>query len=335
VKSVRQQIDLEPRYLVQMAHLTVPANRWRYIEKAVTKSAANLVMLDLEDSVPSGDRELLDEARHNVIRAFRDLHWGSKLRFFRPRGLSLDPDYDDMTIVIEHAGRQIDGLVYPKIDNAGEVLEIDETLTALEKKTGLTPGSIRIELLIESVLAEENVFEIASATPRLAGLIFGSYDYWASLGMNAGSYSFDHTLLNSARARIVKAAASVGVPAIAEMTANYPTKDKTEEERKSALEEFRRDALFVRGLGFAGKWTGIPDQAELAVEIFKVSDEEVARAIKESRLYIESERQGRGSTMIAGRMADRATDRIHRRTLKLAWALGRLDEQLARELGII
>jgi hypothetical protein len=34
-------------------------------------------------------------------------------------------------------------------------------------------------------------------------------------------------------------------------------------------------------------------------------------------------------------MADRATDRLNRNTLKTAWGLGRLDENLARELGII
>src|SRR5260370_36820680 len=80
-------IELEPKYLLQMAHLTTPATVWKYVESAVTKSAANLVMLDLEDSIPRDNPELLEQGRANVIRAFNELDWGGRLRFFRPRGL--------------------------------------------------------------------------------------------------------------------------------------------------------------------------------------------------------------------------------------------------------
>ena len=68
-----------------MAHLTCPATVWKYVESAATKSAANLVMLDLEDSIPRGDDAKLAEGRANVIRSFNTLDWGTRLRFFRPR----------------------------------------------------------------------------------------------------------------------------------------------------------------------------------------------------------------------------------------------------------
>ena len=332
--SRAQAIDLEPKFLVQMAHLTTPATVWKYVEGAATKSKANLVMLDLEDSIPRERPELLKQGRANVIRAFNELDWGRRLRFFRPRGLDLDPTHDDIVIIVEHAGKNIDGLIYPKIESAEEIRSIDATLAALEEKFGLAGGAIRIEALIESVSAEQHVFEIARASRRLVGLIFGSYDYWASLGMRVSAYRHDHPLIDQARGRIVKAAASVGVPAIAEMTTNYPTRDKTEAERRAAIEEFRRDALHARDFGFAGKWTGIPEQTALAVEIFQTPDEEINRAVDEAKLFLEAEREGRGATMIAGKMADRATDRINRATLKMAYALGRLDERLAEELGI-
>src|SRR4249920_1915555 len=90
-----QIIELEPKYLLQMAHLTTPATVWKYVESAVTKSKANLVMLDLEDSIPRDNPELLEQGRANVIRAFNELDWGPRLRFFRPRGLELDPAHSD------------------------------------------------------------------------------------------------------------------------------------------------------------------------------------------------------------------------------------------------
>jgi len=330
-----QVIDLEPKYLLQMAHLTTPATVWKYVESAVTKSKANLVMLDLEDSIPRNNDELLEQGRSNVIRAFNELDWGSRLRFFRPRGLELDPLFEDIATIVKGAGSKLDGLIYPKIDDADEVRSIDQTLSALEAELGLETGQIKIEPLIESASAEENVFEIARSSKRLVGLVFGSYDYWASLGMGASSYHADHPLIAQARGRIVKAAASVGIPAIAEMTTNYPTRDKSDEERRAAVEEFRRDALLARDFGFAGKWTGIPDQTAMAVEIFQTPDEEIQRAIDEAKQFLEAEASGRGATMIDGKMADRATDRLNRNTLKKAYAMGRIDEALAKELGLV
>ncbi|HKP86251.1 MAG TPA: aldolase/citrate lyase family protein [Blastocatellia bacterium] len=333
-RSREQVIELEPKYLIQMAHLTTPATVWKYVEGAATKSKANLVMLDLEDSIPRDNRELLELGRANVIRAFNELEWGRRLKFFRPRGLELDPAHEDIAMIVERSGARLDGLIYPKIESADEVRSIDETLSALETRFNLPQGRIRIEALIESASAEECVFEIARASKRLVGLVLGTYDYWASLGMSASSYRPDHPLINQVRASIVKAAAAVGIPAIAEMTTNYPTRDKSDEERRAALEEFRRDAELARDFGFAGKWTGIPEQTAMAVEIFRIPDEEVARAIEEARLFLEAEAEGRGATMIAGKMADRATDRVNRNTLKMAYALGRIDEKMAREFGL-
>src|SRR5579883_1422895 len=105
-----QEIDLPPKFLLQMAHLTCPATVWKYVESAATRSAANLVMLDLEDSIPRGDGAKLAEGRANVIRALNALDWGPRLRFFRPRGLALDPHHEDIAHVVAAAGRNLEGL---------------------------------------------------------------------------------------------------------------------------------------------------------------------------------------------------------------------------------
>jgi citrate lyase subunit beta/citryl-CoA lyase len=325
---------LDAKYLVQMAHLTTPATVWKYVESACTKSAASLVMLDLEDSIPRGNEDMLRQGRENVVRAFTSLDWGKRLRFFRPRGLALDPGHEDVQAIVSACGERIDGLIYPKVETADEVRLLDATLTALEKKHDLPHGKIKIEVLIESASAEEQVFDIARSSPRIAGLIFGAFDYWGSLRMIGVPYRTDHSLVDHARARIVKAAASVGVPAIAEMTLNYPTKEKSDAEKKAALEECRRDAIHAKETGFRGKWTGIPAQTEIALEVFSIPDDVVKRAVEEAKLFLAAEREGRGATMIDGKMADRATDRINRVALQTAFVLGRLDAATAAELGI-
>jgi citrate lyase subunit beta/citryl-CoA lyase len=328
-------IDLEPKFLVQMAHLTTPATVAKYVETAATKSAANLVMLDLEDSIPRGNEELLTQGRDNVVRAVNDLDWGRRLRFFRPRGLALDPGHTEIIDVVSRCGGKLDGLIYPKTESAAEVVSIDHTLTSLEQALGLPVGKIRIEVLIESANAEERVFDIARASKRLVGLIFGAFDYWGSLRMVGVPYRTDHPLVDHARARIVKAAASVGVPAIAEMTLNYPTKEKSPEEQKAALDECRRDAEYAKEQGFRGKWTGIPPQTQIALEVLSMSDEVISDAVEAAKLFLEAEREGRGAVMIKGKMSDRATDRIYRVALKTAYALGRLDEQTAKDLRLV
>jgi citrate lyase subunit beta/citryl-CoA lyase len=328
-------LDLEPKFLVQMAHLTTPATVAKYVEAAVTKSVANLVMLDLEDSIPRGNEELLKQGRDNVVHAMNNLDWGRRLRFFRPRGLALDPGHTDIIDVVSRAGAKIDGLIYPKIESAAEVVSIDHTLSALEKQLGVPEGKIKLEVLIESANAEEQVFEIARSSKRLVALIFGAFDYWGSLRMIGVPYHTEHRLVDHARARIVKAAASVGIPAIAEMTLNYPTKEKTPDEQKAALEECRKDALYAKDFGFAGKWTGIPSQTQIALDVFSVGDDVINEAIEAAKAFLEAEREGRGAIMIKGKMSDRATDRIYRVALKTAYALGRLDEKTAKELHLV
>ena len=329
-------IDLEAKYLVQMAHLTTPATVAKYVETAATKSAANLVMLDLEDSIPrgSGNYALLAQGRDNVVHAVNDLDWGRRLRFFRPRGLALDPGHTDIIDVVTRCGAKLDGLIYPKIESAAEVISIDHTLSSLEDHLGLPKGKIRVEVLIESANAEEQVFEIARSSKRLAGLIFGAFDYWGSLRMVGVPYRTDHALVDHARARIVKAAASVGIPAIAEMTLNYPTKEKSEADQKAALAECKRDAEYAREMGFRGKWTGIPAQTQIALDVFSIPDDVIAEAIEAAKMFLQAEREGRGAVMIKGKMSDRATDRIYRVALKVAYALGRVDEATAKELHL-
>jgi citrate lyase subunit beta / citryl-CoA lyase len=328
-------IDLEPKFLVQMAHLTTPATVAKYVETAATKSAANLVMLDLEDSIPRGNEELLKQGRDNVVHAVNDLDWGRRLRFFRPRGLALDPGHTDIIDVVSRCGTKLDGFIYPKTESAAEVVSIDHTLTSLEAQLGLPKGKIKIEVLIESANAEEQVFQIARASKRLVGLIFGAFDYWGSLRMVGEPYRTDHPLVDHARARIVKAAASVGIPAIAEMTLNYPTKEKSPEEQKAALDECRRDAEYAKAFGFRGKWTGIPAQTQIAIDVLSMSDEVIGEAVEAAKAFLQAEREGRGAVMIKGKMSDRATDRIYRVALKTAYALGRLDETTAKELHLV
>lgn len=303
-------VDLPPRFARQAVHLTAPANVWKYVQGAVEKSDAPLVMIDLEDAFPEGDDATIRHGRDEVVRALATLDWKDKLRFFRPRGTAIDPEHDDIASVVMRAGARLDGIIVPKVEHPDEIRSIDMTLAHLEARAELEEGKIRLGVLVESAAGEEAAFDIARASKRVCCLILGAFDYWSSLRMGLVRFRFDHPAVDEARVRIVKAAASVGVPAIAEMTTNFPTSDKSPELRAAALEEFRRDALHAKDLGMVGKWAGIPAQVAVGLEVFTPREEDLAWARRQVDAFRAAEAAGRASAMVDGHMADRATYRM-------------------------
>src|SRR5438034_241735 len=97
--------------------LFVPAAKWPMIPKAAT-SAADGVCVDLEDSVPAGEKEA---ARKNVSRAFIDLDFGARTRMMRMNGLDTPFAYRDLVDVIEAAGDRIDLVMVPKVGSPADV----------------------------------------------------------------------------------------------------------------------------------------------------------------------------------------------------------------------
>ena len=72
----------------------------------------------------------------------------------------------------------------------------------------------------------------------------------------------------------------------------------------------------------------------VALEVFSLPDAVVEEAVRAARAFLAAERAGRGAAILDGKMHDRANDRVHRVALETAFALGRLDEETAKELGL-
>ena len=86
---------------VNRCELSVPGNNPRLFEKALA-SAADVVFLDLEDSVPPDEKP---KARRNVIAALNDLDWrgAGKTVSVRINGLDTPFMYRDVIEVVEEA----------------------------------------------------------------------------------------------------------------------------------------------------------------------------------------------------------------------------------------
>nr|BBH94940.1 malyl-CoA lyase [Thermogemmatispora argillosa] len=296
---------------LRRSELSTPASNVRMLQKAAA-SQADLVMLDLEDSVSPTEK---DKARAQAIEALRTLDWGGKTRAVRINDLDSEYAYRDIIALVEEAGEHLDILIVPKVKRARDVWWIDRLLTQIEKRCKLT-RPIGLEVLIEETEALINVEKIARASPRLEALIFGPADYAASQGIDLKYIGNDFDtypgdLWHYARNKIVIAARAAGLEAIDGPYVNIRN-----------LDGYRRECLRASVLGFSGKWAIHPEQIPIANEIFSPVPEQVAQARRLVALYEEAQRAGQGAIEIDGRMIDVALVRNARQLIARAELLG-------------
>ena len=138
-------------------------------------------------------------------------------------------------------------------------------------------------------------------------------------------------------------AGAVGVPAIDNMTVNYPVADKnlsaTENRSRilGRLKECFDDARHGMNLGMDGKWVGHPLQCFMVMLAYSTAlpREEVEAEVAKIEAYNAAVAAEQGATIIDGVMSDRATDRHARNKLRKAVAIGKLAPEKAAALGLI
>jgi citrate lyase beta subunit len=291
-------------FRLRRSTLSVPANREKMVAKAFSL-AADVIMLDLEDSVPVPEKE---EARKYVIAAFRERDWSGKVRAYRINAMDTPFAYRDIIDVVEAAGDLIDVIIVPKVNDAAEIKAIDYILTQIEMRMGFK-RQIGLEASIETAAGMMRVDEIAFSSPRLETLVFGIADYSASLTMLSKGVSghgdmeefYPGHRWHFPLSRMVMAAKAAGLAAIDAPYGNY--KDP---------EGLKRSCLLSAALGYDGKWVIHPDQTAIINEHYAPSSEDVERSKRILDAYGEAQAQGCGSLAIDGKMVDAASIRVAR-----------------------
>ena len=261
--------------------LFVPSNNSRFLEKAKT-IPADIVCLDLEDSVPQNEKE---NARILIRQALEKRSEYIAEVYVRTNSPSSGLISDDLSKIV-HKG--IDGIVIPKVNNSKEIKNIEKHLTVLEKKNKLK----KIELMpsIESAEGVVNAYSIALSSNRISALVFGVFDFLNDMGIE---YTKQAEGAKYARAKIpieAKAAGKYAVDAI--------WQDLNDE---AGLDQ---DCIIGRNLGYVGKSIIHPNQIPAAHRIFYPTQAEIEWAKKVYQAYIESAKKKRGATMIEGKMID-------------------------------
>jgi citrate lyase subunit beta/citryl-CoA lyase len=293
--------------MVRRSELTCPGHSLAMMTKAAA-SGADQVMFDLEDACAISQKEA---ARTTVVRALTTLDFAGKLRTFRPNDVTTRYCYRDLIEVVEAAGRQLDGVVIPKVNDPADVQFVDTLLTQIEHHVGLEPGRIRLEALIESAEGVLHAEQIARATPRLSGLVFGLVDYAADVGAKElGAEQFFY--FNYAKAKVIAAARAAGLTCVDGVT--LAIRD---------LEACARDAQMAARMGFDGKWAVHPAQLEPIHAAFTPSAEEIADARRLLDAYAAAvSDRGLGAIDLDDQMIDAANLRVAEKTLAIAHRAG-------------
>lgn len=299
--------------------LFAPATRPEMMAKAAG-SAADAVCLDLEDAVAPAHKA---EARHDVVRALRELDFGRRLRIVRVNAVDTVWTARDVMAVMDGAGDRVDAIMLPKASNEHDVRFLDTLLTQCEGGAGRT-RKVGIIAQIESASGFVHVNAIAAASPRLTTLVLGAGDYAASMRMplaNIGMRDeFDaavpgdrwHAVMHA----IVAAARTNGLACWDGPYANYTD--------SAGLKEACR---LARAMGFDGKQCIHPAQLPVTNATFSPSEAEVARARAVVAAWEAAEQGGQGATGINGIMIDAVNVRMARTILAASDAISGQEPQ--------
>lgn len=284
-----------------------PGSRPAIFEKMAT-SAADVINLDLEDSVAPADKP---EARKNIIQAIGDVDWGNKHLSVRINGLDTPYWYRDVVDLLESASDRLDQIMIPKVGNAADLYAVDALVTSVEAARS-RKKPIAFEVIIETAAGIAHVEEIAAASPRLQAMSLGAADFAASMGMQTtgiGGTQENYYMIREgqkywsdpwhwAQTAIVAACRTHGV-----LPVDGPFGDFSDDEG------FRAQALRSATLGMVGKWAIHPKQVALANEVFTPSDDAVAEAREILAAMDEAQKTGAGAAVYKGRLVDIASVR--------------------------
>ncbi len=286
--------------------LFVPGDSEKKLEKGF-QSGADVVIVDLEDSVAPANKAAARAVAADFIRARRKETAASI--YIRVNDLSTGLTDDDLASVIAVAP---DGIMLPKANGSADATQLSAKLRVHEAEHGLADGATKII----AIMTETAAGVLAAPTwrepnPRLAGLTWGAEDLSAAIGARAtrderGRYT---DVFRFARTITILAASASEVAAIDTVFVNFRDTDGL----RAECMEAERD-------GFTGKMAIHPAQVEIINEAFTPSAESVSHAREVAEAFAAAGNPG--VVGIGGKMYDRPHLRLAERLLARAKAAG-------------
>ncbi len=288
--------DLRPR----RSALFIPGANERALEKGKS-IAADVLILDLEDSV-APDRK--NAARDAVAAVVGELTTGRREIVVRINGLDTPWIARDIAAM---AAAKPDAILVPKLSRTDDIRRTRAALAAAH-----APKTMNLWAMIETPAAVLNASAMgaiaAMPAPAVTCYVIGTNDLAAELGAT----------IRPGRAAMLPHLAQVVVAARAHGLAVLDGTFNDLDDSQALAEECRQG----RDLGMDGKTVIHPNQVAVANAAFGPSHQELAWARKVIEAFAAPENAGKGVITVDGRMVERLHERMARRTLELADAIG-------------
>jgi citrate lyase subunit beta / citryl-CoA lyase len=288
------QTSIRPRRSL----LFMPGVNQRALEKS-RELAADGLIFDLEDAVAPDAKEA---ARDNVAAALKEGGYGNRELVLRVN--ALDTEWGEADLVAA-AEMPLDAVLLSKVESAERVRE---TLARLGRAGA--PPELAVWCMIETPRGVLSAAEIAGADPRVAVLVMGTSDLTKDLQAREAP---DRLPLLTSLQLVLLAARAHGLMAL-----DGVHLDLSDEQR------FREVCVQGRTLGFDGKTLIHPNQIAPANAAFAPSLEEVTQAKRIIAAHEAALAQGKGITVVDGRLIENLHVAAAQRTVALAEAIDAL-----------
>lgn len=276
--------------------LYVPASSERFIAKAHEREA-DAIILDLEDAVVPAQKSA---ARARLATAVPSVRQRGAAVFVR-----INAEEELWRLDAEAAARAgVFGLLVPKSRDAGMLQHLAAMLEKLERRTGRS--QVALVPMIEDAGAVLDARAIASATPRVLGLVAGGEDLATALDAEP---TLETLYLPKLLVHLAAKAAGVRSFGLLRTVADYGD--------LAAVEKSAREA---RALGFDGASCVHPSVVPILNRAFSPSGEELDRASRLIAAADEAKARGEGAFAFEGKMVDEPVVKRARALLERAGA---------------
>ena len=279
--------------------LFVPANRPERFQTALA-TAADKVVVDLEDSVPAAEKEA---SRVALAAALPDASPARLVVRINAVESAADFAADIDALPLGAVG----AVLAPKVHGVTDVEALEQAVATCEATCGVAGKSVGLVLLIESargVRDADALMEAAAALRRPCLAAFGAIDFGVDTGTEG--VGAEQELLY-ARSRLVVASRAAGLDG----PVDSPCPHLRDPGRVAA------EAVAARRLGFQGKLCVHPAQIDACNEAFSPSADALADARTVVAVYDAAQRDGLGAVQHDGRMIDLPVVARARRILAL------------------
>ncbi len=278
------------QYRPRRSVLYVTAHENRHIEKS-RNLPVDTIVFDLQESVPPQRK---NEGRSLLQKALENNDFGYSEKIIRINSLDSEWGMDDLRAAV---GLDIDGVLFPSIESAGQLKAAIATLDELGGKHLKVMANIETP---KGVLRSE---DIAGASERLSAIVMGTTDLANSLRINL---TIDRMGLLTSLSMCILAARAHDKCII-----DGPHFDLKNVE---ACEFSCRQA---RDLGFDGKAVIHPVQIAYINDAFTPKGEDVKRAKKIIDAIAEAHERGRSTAVVDDRLIEPSLEQWARRVIAL------------------